>query len=562
MLSSIPVIGRFATATQIGASAVSSIASLFGWTNVPVIDETRPYRPNAFPPMSSADIGYPIEKLTVDPKNELTVDPGAVGLPPVDELAVSHLVQRESYLCTTNWNTAHLTDDILFTSIVTPWMYATDGAPNPLINFLPMAFAAGPFVHWRGDVIFRFKFIASQYHKGRVRISYDPSGYATENIISDSTSSSVVFTQIIDLGKDSDIEVRVPYQQATAWLRINSGKVPWSISATPTFLHDDGFDNGTICMRVLTTLTAPVVASNIKIIVSVRGAENLEYANPTVPSTNFSLFTVQSEDVYGEPVEVLAGGSIHSPADHRYLVNFGEAIGSLRQLLRRSTLSYVASEPTDTTNDFHIVQHYAGRVPLYMGYDPNGVHSAKGLIVPASNFNYNYVFNSVYHWLAPAYIGQRGSFIWHFNTDNTTQISSVRIIRRPGQAVAAFNTSQTGTKGTVSNDSRFFNTRTEGGVSGQSLTNQFTQAGLSVGLPNYTNFKFQSTAPSSASKPTLADGSIYDGSLLEITMNGLNGPNTKGLKIWKYFSVGTDFNLFFFLNVPTYTYLSGTPAAN
>jgi hypothetical protein len=60
----IPIIGKFATATRIGASAVSTIASMFGFTNVPVIADTQPYRPEPFPKMANTDIGFPVEKLT------------------------------------------------------------------------------------------------------------------------------------------------------------------------------------------------------------------------------------------------------------------------------------------------------------------------------------------------------------------------------------------------------------------------------------------------------------------------------------------------------------------
>jgi len=79
MLGTVPVIGPFATATSYAAEAVSSIASLFGYTNTPVIDDIHQTQLTPFPNLASTDIGMPIDKLTLDAKNELSIDPKLVG---------------------------------------------------------------------------------------------------------------------------------------------------------------------------------------------------------------------------------------------------------------------------------------------------------------------------------------------------------------------------------------------------------------------------------------------------------------------------------------------------
>jgi hypothetical protein len=97
------------------------------------------------------------------------------------------------------------------------------------------------------------------------------------------------------------------------------------------------------------------------------------------------------------------------------------------------------------------------------------------------------------------------------------------------------------------------------------LTNQFTQAGMSVSVPNYSNCKFESTNPYAITKPPVTNSDTYDGSCFEmvkfeIFWNGTAGPKPENMRITKYHSVGTDFNLFFFLNVPTWRVLP-TPTA-
>ena len=71
MLTKIPVIGRFARVTQIGASAISSMASVFGFTNPPVISDVQPIYQMSAPHLATSDISVPYQKLALDPKTEL-----------------------------------------------------------------------------------------------------------------------------------------------------------------------------------------------------------------------------------------------------------------------------------------------------------------------------------------------------------------------------------------------------------------------------------------------------------------------------------------------------------
>lgn len=553
-LTDLPIIGPFARATTIGASAISSIASIFGFTNVPVIADTMPYRSTPFPQFSSPDISYPVEKLTLDPKNELSIDPRVAGLPGEDELVIANLVKKESYLTSFAWSTTDTTSTILFTSVVTPNAFDTTGGTNPKLYLTPMAWVGAMFQAWRGDIIFKFTFVASQYHKGRVRISYDPVG----NIIADPDSTSVVFTEVVDLSKDTEVEIRVPYQQAIAWLLYGDvsffNTPPYSLSASPGHLYNPSYHNGTIMVRVLNKLSAPVTLSTINCLVSVRGADNLEFANPRDISDRLTTYEVQSSD------EVITIGAPRTPDDNRYLVNWGEAIVSLRQILRRSSLNATYSPATLASTNLAVVKNYFTKWPVTPGYDPTGLDIADGLVVPASTFPYNFTHNTPYTWLAPAYVGQRGSMIWHFNVENTSECKSVKVVRANAYTGQASNTITQIAKGTSSSNSRFYNLHTWAGSSGQSLTNQVTQAGISVLCPNYSPYRFQGTRSQNSTFPQSTAAENLDNSLLELSYASVNTATTN-LKISKFSSIGTDFNLLFFLNVPTYTIYSAIPPA-
>jgi len=373
-LTKTPVIGRFAKATEIGASAVSGIAKLFGYTNVPVIEDTKPYRNSPFPSLASAEIGYPHDKLALDAKNELSIDPAIAGLGSEDELAISNFVQRESYLTGVNWPSSASPDTPLFTSVVVPQLTFATGN---VIDFTPPALVANMFSNWRGDMIFRFKFIATAFHKGRVRISYDPQASALQTT---GDTGPFVTNKIIDLGAETDVEFRVPYQQALpcCYTLASNQTSLFSTSSTPTLTLNETFHNGIISLKVLTALTGPTTTASVGVQVFVRGAENLEFANPSSSSPDLTPFTVQSEEYYdhGQPMGDDMGSSTEA-ATHRALVNFGESVASLRTLMRRHNLLdtiYVPAASANTVGTFRINQT---RFPNHYGFDAGGWNQAK-----------------------------------------------------------------------------------------------------------------------------------------------------------------------------------------
>lgn len=562
MLEKVPVIGKFATATRMGARAVSSIASLFGWTNVPVITDTHPVRPDAFPQLASTQIGYPVQKLTLDPKNELTVDPTVVGLTSDDELNIVALASRESYLTTATWSTVDASDKILFTSRVTPRLYDTDGATNAKIYMTPLCWVSALFNNWRGDIVFKFSIVASQFHKGRLRVSFDPTGSAGMNIISEVNTSNVVFTSIIDLGVSNEIEFVVPYQQAISYLTNRStgyttANMAFSTSATPTYTYDPQFDNGTITVRVLTALTAPVAASEVKIVVAVRAAENIEFANP-VEAPDFSMFAVQSDTI----TTATLGTMQNKHCNEQNLINFGETVKSLRLLLRRSTLVSVSTPATDTTSDVVIWRKNYSKIPGMYGYDPGGINNAKGIVAPGSNFQYNYSHGLPLTWILPAFVAYRGSTVWTFNVaSGSTPVEHMRAIRLTAGTQTAGEASTTFALGTPGPNTRNFYFL-DPGASGCALVNSRTSAGLIAGAPNYSPYRFQSTAPKYYTRPTSADGSNLDMYRLECMFSGTGAPLPGKSTVWAYHAIGTDFNMHFFLNVPTFWAYTSVPTAN
>lgn len=564
-LAAVPVIGKYATATQMGASAVAQVASSLGFSNPPVIADTQPLQPTPFPVLASTEQSHPIQKLTIDPKNELSVDPSVAGLAPIDELSITHLAQRESYLTTISWPSSAAADSLLFQTAVTPVMFDMDSSANPLLYQVPSCWLAQMFQFWRGDVIFRFRFICTQFHRGRVRVTYDPSASSAQNIGTTSVTQSTVFNEVIDLTKDTNVEIRVPYNQALAWCRTfqptNASQIPWSLSTSAVYSHTVGITNGMLNMRVLNALTAPVASSTIQCLVSVRGAENLEFAAPIDVYRRYSTFIPQAGDEYEETpcVSVIAGAAPSKANPARYLVNHGEHLTSLRQILRRYSVARYDSWQTSSTGSIAYYYSRFMRTPLAYGFDPNGQYTAKGLIATTTTFPFNEVQVHPISWVSMCFLGQRGSINWTFNVESASPIKSLSVGRNSGtQTIATGGASLAGGSPSVNSDwyvstAQFYNVT----ASGNALTNQLTNGGLNVQCPMYSAYKFNTTYPGNSSTTSYGqDDSAYQ--LLKLNML-YNSTTSPAVQLIQYAAIGTDWSALFFLNVPTIFVYASNP---
>lgn len=566
----IPIIGPFATATRIGASAVSSIASLFGFTNVPVIRDTVPQRPEPFPKLASSDIGYPLEKLTLDPKNELSIDPRIVGLSDgTDEMMITSIAGRESYLTQFFWTSAQTTDTLLFYSRVNPRLYDNDNQTIAKLYMTPMCFVCNMFDHWRGDIIFKFKIVATKYHKGRLRISFDPSNDPTRDLSTITNSTNIVHTVIVDIGETHEVEVRLPYQQARAFLAIRpsvtAAEKGWAInSAFGTYPYNEEYDNGVITVRVLNILTAPIAAADVNVMVYVKAAENFELANPTNvdPSHKLSYYAAQSEEFQEiqEDKQVTCGKK-HSFNQEQYKVNFGENVRSIRQLLRRYEFHSTNwfDVPLNATNAYHVALKHFYKPPTTPGY-LTGAPETANMIVGVGTYAYNFCQFTAIAYVSNAYLAYRGSINWTFNPLTSGDLPpEMRVTRNNVNGYLASYATVTTALTSKSVAARAVMNSRFSGLTAQAITNTNTNSGMNVQCPMYCNTKFQYTVPSYANQGVSTDGSILDQFTLEVVMKTNASATASPLMVNSYVGIGTDFSLFCFLNVPTIYIYSAVP---
>lgn len=290
-LSKVPAIGGMARATQLAASTTATVARAFGMSKPTDTGPIQSFKPTYVGNLANTNVLDTSTKLTYDVRQETTIDPSAVGLGPADEMTISSIASRESYLTQFSWATTDTPESLLWNCYVTPHMHdvsSTSGKTE--YHMTPMAFAAMPFHNWRGTIKFRFQIVASAFHKGRIKVVYDPYFAAAGN-----SEYNVQYTQVIDLASERDFEVEVNWGQERSYLvhpGFNAGK---PFSTDPLSVDNHGFANGMLSIFVVNDLTTP--SSNVDdlpILVSVAAGDNFEVVNPTTALTDFSYYQPQS----------------------------------------------------------------------------------------------------------------------------------------------------------------------------------------------------------------------------------------------------------------------------
>lgn len=533
-LVDVPVIGKIAKATNVVANAVTGLGNLFGFSNLPVIDDVHQFKNTVVPALASAAIGQPVSRLGLDPKGELALATEACGTESEDVLAITNIVSRETYFKSSDWDSTDALGTELLVGNVTPELRHVNS--TTMYN-TPTGMISDCFSQWRGDLIFTLRVVKSVYHQGRLLIAWDPLG----NALTGSTPETVINTHIMDISVQEEVHIRVPYLKDMTFA--NCGLSPQTEivgkGGTPP-TYNPLYHNGRLTVTVLNPLTGPNSTATVSILLFVRAAENMRFANASDPVFRSSIFQVQSSDT------VTLGMTPEDPVNI-YDTYIGEDVRSMRTLMRRSNfLSSKSTIATRTATASQVVVYLQNRdqgmYPVYYGYDPNGTETVAKL-VGTGTAPCNSDRDTVYHWLSPCFLGQRGAYRYHYiNTAGGK--SWVYRRNEPGSA---------GISAAVYPEAALNNDRNYNGQTGMELTATATQTGLSVEVPFMSNYKFMFTDPTTKWSGQTADGSDHNN--ITFAFSQATRINSGTTQTWwnemdLYGSIGTDFDLIYFLNVP------------
>lgn len=563
MFSGFGRIGPYAKAISMGAGMVSRVAAMFGFSNAPNMEDVRPIQNKAFFAFANVETSMPLDKLAIDPKNEVTVDNRVCGSNNDDQLVITDLVQRETLMKVVSWTDTATTDQRIAFGLVSPMAQETTTTASAVTTHLSVpAWVGTPFRFWRGGVKLRFKVVRSKFQKGRLMFQWDPSA-----AMNGSGYESIVFTKVFDLSsEESGFEVEIPFKAPSLWLLASANLK--SVSATAV-TNDTSYANGGWQLSVVNPLTGPALDNVVSVEVYLSGCADLEFAAPKeLPFVTTAV--VQSGMIDGSSVNF---------NDHIEDITTGERIGSLRCLLHRSTLSFQQymgydKNVTPTAGAGHMFNFY-DRLPPLPGFSKTGEFATSrifSVLAPLETRPGNYSKMHPIHWVLGAFVGYRGSIVVHANVTTNGNISDIsnasitRINHSPqiSSTGAQLNSSFETTDLTDPYGLSYLTVggNVMNGAAGMTVTNGKTQMGLSAVIPQYNVGRFYEYW----SKPayTFDIGKTYDGFRIDVDAHVPEDPTEADNllpKVQLYYAAGVDFNPVHFSGIPhMFTYALNKPS--
>nr|UNY41986.1 MAG: polyprotein 2 [Picornavirales sp.] len=382
-----------------------AVARAMGFSNPPLLTNVDSLRICNVPNLANTQLSARDEVLAADPNATLMATCDSLGGDDSDWL-ITNLVSKESYLTSFTWPATGAmspADTTLLRLYPSPSLSpvvlraGSDSIPYEQVVPIPMEWVSECYRLWRGDLIFRFEVVTTKFQRGRLKVTFDPSGVQA----ADTDVTGKVYTKIFDISEGTEFEFVVPYMATTAWLatphttRVRpelaasayNNVVPSAFEAGSEVLrpYDPSSQNGILTLQILNTLTNDLSAY---VVVSVRAGSNFEFSVPCSVDPDISL-----QDQF-----FLQAG----PVCDNYV---GEACVSVRDLCHRSCPA--ASNHIPAINVGVTLQFPAGGMPRGVGLNSGDVQmkANDALYGMGSGMPVNFV-----HWFTSAFDSVRTSY--------------------------------------------------------------------------------------------------------------------------------------------------------
>lgn len=505
-LTEVPVIGPFAKATEIGASAVSGIARIFGFSNPHTVVNVQPVYQKLYRNLATTTGTDTAYALSLDEKQELNVDSRTIGWNGVDEMAISGIVTKEQWITKAKWLGAtgqFVTagaEPIILSAIVQPIMARISALfgtvpDKQIVQLNPAGHIARMFNYWRGKIIFRVEVVASPYHKGVLQIQFDPMLKNGALAVGDVYSGDVNtrHTIFMDISEHRELEIEIDYVNNNPYLKCRTAA---SVPFTPNSYNDTSFllqtaknedtDLGMLTVSVLNELVAPGdtslapgVGAGVDVNLYMRCHSDLQFQQP-IGGWEDDLFvpTSGNAEVWQESVMIEANDS-----RQEVMTFFGERIVSIRSLLKRPTIVF---------NDFTNKPAGGGLSRELVSW--NLPHFAPENIRPALLTGHKRR-NCYESYLAPAYLAKRGAMRWKVGTTYATNQGGANA-QQNGLLIISRRVTDT----PLSINSSLFNVDTSGsgvlidlmssGTEGIDMSSETIRPSVDIQAPFYSNTRF------------------------------------------------------------------------
>lgn len=360
-VASIPMLAPLAEPASWILRGTSKIAAWFGWSKPESDQPARLSSRRLVPNMSNSTGSSNASTLALFHDNAVEIMPDMAGNG-MDEMSFDYLKTRKALIRRNGWATTNSPGDVLYSTVIIPrQLTALDtsfigGAVSySLTSMPPFAFLARYFYQWRGSIDILIKFAKTDFHSGRLLITFSPlaTGAPTTPTIQTSIQS---LREIVDIRGKSEVLLKLPYVIGQQYLKYDQS-------------------SGLLTVAVLNELRCPETCSQgVDFLIYVSAGEDFELAcpggvsndgHPAFVPQGGAAVSDQDQTIVAEPI---GGYVIPSMSLEPSRTCVGEMFTSIKQLLNRYTpwQSSVVLLADGTTSNF-------GIYPYYMGMPTNGL---------------------------------------------------------------------------------------------------------------------------------------------------------------------------------------------
>lgn len=329
-LTPVPMLSNFAGPVSWASEIVAGVASVFGWSAPLNIEKSSRFQITNYAywgNVNKIDNSRPVAYTT---NNEVAVAPGFSSTD-VDELDLVSLSKISAYFKQAAWGSSYIVGYELFSVTLNPGSFYTTSTYHGItyFNYTPVSWVQNYFALWRGSINIKIKIVKTEFHSGRIAISYYPNGDTTRTL----DRTDYLHREIIDIRMQNEITITIPWTSPTTYKPLD-------------------LDNGVLSCHIVDALVAPATVSDtVTFLIEVSGGPDIEFAGAqrVITQTSCPDFTVQSGDPFKTTVETAAiAKMIGAAAPPKFQLDtsqlcIGERITSFRQLLKRFAGIYCGS---------------------------------------------------------------------------------------------------------------------------------------------------------------------------------------------------------------------------
>lgn len=319
VLSKIPLLSPIASTVGWFSALAGDVARIWGYSKPTINAPPSLMSRKATFHMTNIDGAFNGKKLSALSDNAISINSDRAGTK-IDEMSFDFLQSIPVWFRTVSWTQVQTAGTVLTYFDVGLGFYPVaigKGFTEP-----PFATLSRSFSNWRGSLVFKFKFVKTEFHSGRLAFSFVPNDqYNPQPTTLTLDQSDNLMRHIVDIRETNEVEFCVPFIAPTNYLE-----------------NDNGSSIGRVFVNVVNELVSPdSVPSSVPMLIEVSAGDDFSFAFPTMINQGTSIQAYAPAIIQTNVRQLECEELGSSYFTNKVLVeSAGEKIVSLRSLFKRA----------------------------------------------------------------------------------------------------------------------------------------------------------------------------------------------------------------------------------